>query len=108
MDNQNNKLIDCLREREGLDTDPDIVEICEINLAVPSFRTRTRLVAKLTPAFWGGSSEDKHKVNFELQYQHKGEPGHWLPDPSFPWHTQNLDSIIKAIIRNRTKIEALL
>jgi hypothetical protein len=85
----------------------DIVEICELKLAVPSFRTRTRLVARLSPAYWGESS-DKHNVKFILQYQHDGEPNQWLDDPSFPWHGANLDSIVRAVVRNHHKIEALL
>ena len=83
--------------------DPDdIVEICELTLAVPSYRRKTRLIAKLRPAFWNcelteknlGRAEPEHYlVHFILQYQHDGEPDTWLDDPSFPWHSANLDSI---------------
>jgi hypothetical protein len=86
----------------------DIVEICELTLAVPSYRTRSRLVAKLTPAFWSGDNSEKHCVQFALEYQHQGEPGHWVGDSSFPWHQANLDAIIKAVVRHHHKIEALL
>ena len=86
----------------------DIIEICEVPLAVPSFRTKSRLVAKLTPAYWHGDNSEKQCVQFILQHQHEGEPDHWLDDPSFPWHGRNLDSLIRAVIRNHHKIEALL
>jgi hypothetical protein len=86
----------------------DIVEICELSLAVPSYRTRSRLIARLTPAFWGGDNSGKDCVRFILQYQHDGEPDHWLDEMTFPWHSANLDCIVRAIVRHHHKIEALL
>src|SRR4029077_18548717 len=90
------------------EADEDIIEICELKLAAPSFRTRSRLVAKLTPAFWSGDDSGKYCVQFLLQYQHDGEPDHWLDEATFPWHSANLDSIVRAIAHHHDKIEALL
>lgn len=75
-----------------------VIEVGELELAEPSFRRRARIVA-----LNGGDT-----VEFSLQYQHDGEPGAWLPDPSFPWHGRNFDSIIRAAARYHERIEQIL
>jgi hypothetical protein len=74
-----------------------VIEIGELKLAEPSFRTKARLVAIC------GSH-----VRFALQYQHDGERGVWLADPSFPWHGANFDSIIRAAAQYHERIEEIL
>jgi hypothetical protein len=77
---------------------PDVIEIGEVYLAAPSFRRRTRLVA---------FCKDDH-VRFGLQYQHEGEPGRWLDENSFPWHSLNFDSIIRAAVLYHERIRKVL
>jgi hypothetical protein len=76
-----------------------IIEIGELELAEPSFRKKARIIA---------NSGDNHRVQFALQYQHNGEPGVWISDPSFPWHGRNFDSIIRAAARYHERIEKVL
>jgi hypothetical protein len=83
---------------EAIDKVRMIIEVGEFELAEPSFRKRVRLIAV----------SDYNKVCFALQYQHDGEPGTWLPDPSFPWHGRNFDSIIRAAVRYHERIEHIL
>ena len=75
-----------------------VIEIGELELAEPAFRKKARLVAL---------SGNSH-VQFALQYQHDGEPGVWIADPSFPWHGRNFDSIIRAAARYHERIEKVL
>lgn len=57
----------------------------EFQLADPSFRTASRIVA---------NRNEDGSVEFALEYQHDGEPGVWLPEEQFPWHQKNFDAII--------------
>lgn len=59
--------------------------IGEFQLADPSFRTASRIVAL---------KHEDGSVEFVLEYQHDGEPGVWLPEEAFPWHHKNFDAII--------------
>lgn len=77
-----------------------VIEIGQFELAEPSFRKKARIVAK--------AENHPPKVKFALQYQHDGEPGVWLADPSFPWHGRNFDSIIRAAARYHEQIEDIL
>jgi hypothetical protein len=75
-----------------------VIEIGELKLAEPSFRTKARIVAHT----------NHRKVTFALQYQHDGEPGVWLADPSFPWHGRNFDSIIRAAAGYHQRIKDVI
>lgn len=77
-----------------------LIEIGEFTFAEPAFRKRARLVAKI--------DDRDESVRFALQYQHDGEPGAWLPDPSLPWHQRNFDSIIRAAAQYHEAIERVL
>lgn len=71
-----------------------IIEVGELKFAEPAFRQKARIVAIL----------ERNETRFALQYQHEGEPGHWLPDPSFPWHGANLSTLVIASARFHEKI----
>lgn len=75
-----------------------VIAIGELKFAEPAFRQKARIVAIL----------ERNQTRFALQYQHDGEPGHWLPDPSFPWHGRNFDSIIRAAAQYHEKIKEVL
>ena len=77
-----------------------IIEVGELELAEPAFRKRARIIAT--------HEDHSPHVRFALQYQHDGEPGVWISDPSFPWHGRNFDSIIRAAARYHERIEKVL
>jgi hypothetical protein len=77
-----------------------LIKIGELTFAEPSFRQHSRIIARI---------DDRTGVAmFALQYQHDGEPGVWLPDPSFPWHKRNFDSLIRAAAKYHEAIEGVL
>jgi hypothetical protein len=77
-----------------------LIEIGELTFAEPAFRQNSRIVARI---------DDRTGIaTFALQYQHDGEPGRWLADPSFPWHRRNFDSLIRAAARYHGAIEDVL
>ena len=80
-----------------------VIEIGELELAEPAFRKRARIVATQY-----SYEEHPSHVRFVLQYQHDGEPGVWISDPSFPWHGRNFDSIIRAAAQYHERIEKVL
>ena len=86
------KIVRTTKDLEGFDERHEkvkvIIEVGEVELAEPSFRKKARIIA-----YCDGD------VHFALQYQHDGEPGVWISDPSFPWHGRNFDSIIRAAAR---------
>ena len=77
-----------------------IIEIGEFQFAEPAFRKKVRIIAE--------HKDHPPHVRFALQYQHEGEPGVWISDPSFPWHGRNFDSIIRAAARYHEAIENVL
>ena len=71
----------------------------EFQFAEPSFRTNSRIVAIK-------SADDG--IRFALEYQHDGEPGIWLSEPSFPWHEKNFDAIICATASFHDNIQKII
>jgi hypothetical protein len=77
-----------------------LIKIGELTFAEPAFRQHSRIVARI--------DDRTGVVMFALQYQHDGEPGRWLADPSFPWHRRNFDSLIRAAAKYHSEIENVL
>jgi hypothetical protein len=77
-----------------------LIKIGELTFAEPAFRQHSRIVARI--------DDRTGKAVFALQYQHDGEPGTWLSDPSFPWHRRNFDSLIRAAAQYHSQIEDVL
>lgn len=77
-----------------------LIKIGELTFSEPAFRQHSRIIARV--------DDRTGKAAFALQYQHDGEPGVWLPDPSFPWHRRNFDSLIRAAAQYHEAIDDVL
>jgi hypothetical protein len=72
--------------------------IAELKLADPGFRTASRIVAY----------QEEQGIRFALQYQHDGEPGAWIEEGWFPWHGQNFDAIVRAVVASYERFRRII